>query len=231
MAAVKSLESLKRSQICSILDRNGWDYKDQNENGLVFNACIQEIFSWFYRRGNKLSPVVTATLAESICIKRGLAPLEQAMVTTAVEKFVTSDFYKDIKNPILNHEVRIRVGKQNILSYSIPCIDEDESKVKVILNTNLYKTPQELANSFEAKVITIWSFIQKNRYADLYNIYYAGGSFRTVHYQATEKSYRAAKKDVNNMERLFYSYSYAAPSEVCHGCHRRDECPIHRSTL
>lgn len=224
-----NLETLKRAHICSILKDNKWDYKSSTKLSVIFSKCLHEIISWHYRRGNKLTPHLIQTVCETICVKEGLTGLDSANVCGAVQKFITSVVYKKLQNPILGYEGMMRVGKQNTLTYSIPVMDETEKGFTVMITNPIYKTPEELANSFEARFMSVWFFYGRNRYVDIHNVYYENGEYRTVHYQPSEKNVREAKKVINNMERLFYDYNYAAPTELCLGCDRRSECPIHRT--
>lgn len=228
---LKHLETLKRSHICSVLEANDWDYMVPDRLSFVFSKCLHELFSWFYRRGNKLTPMLIQTACEAICIKEGLAPLDMAAVCGAVQKFITYKVYEKLENPIVGYQASLRVGKQNTIAYNVPVIDETDKAFTVILNNPIYKTAEELANSFEARFLSVWFFYGRNRYVDIHNIYYEDGDYRAVHYKPTEKSVKYAKKVINNMERLFYSYNYAAPTELCLSCSRRNECPMHLSPI
>lgn len=227
--AKQHLETLKRAHICSVLHKNDWDYKVPDKLNSVFTKCLHEILSWHHRRGNKLTAHLVQTVCETICIKEGLAGLDTANVCGVVQKFITSTLYTKLVHPIVGYEGMIKVGKQNTLTYSIPLMDDTEKGFTVILTNPLYKTPESLANSFEARFMIVWFFYGRNRYVDIHNVYYEDGEYRTVHYKPSEKNVREAKKVINNMERLFYDYNYAAPTELCLGCSRRLECPIHET--
>lgn len=224
--AIKSIQQLNRSYICKVLEENDWDYKSSSHETQVFYKCINEILSWIARRKNKLSIVAMPMFVEKICLKEGLNHIQIANIIGNVGSFLSSNVYQTLSEGIMHYDVRLQVGKKNIVTYEISYIETSEDNLKVLLMNPNYTTPAELAVAPETKIITIWAFLTKSRYIDIHNIYPLSDEVRTVHYRATEKSYRSAKKDINNMERLFYPYTYSPPVEICGGCSRRSECPI-----
>ena len=222
---LSNLETLKRNQICSILSDKNWDYKSPDKLSSMFSLCLHELFVWFSRKGSRLSPIVLQTVCESLCAKHLLSHTETMEVCNAVSKFVTLPLYSRLTAPITNYPGKLGIGKMESIYYELPVMDESETTLSAILNKDWIQSEEDLMNSYEVKFMAVWLFVVKNRYPDFYNIEYNAGSPKVIHFKPDEKYIRKAKKFINNMNKLFYSYSYIAPPEICTGCSRRSECP------
>lgn len=224
--AILNIQQLKRSQICSVLARNEWDYNSSTLLESAYYRCINEILSWYFRKNSKVSEMTVPITVSRICEEMKLDQIQSTKIKSAIGSFLSSKLYKELQQPIMNYKIQLGVGKQKIIEYAVPYIDDEEDKVKVIILNPNYNKPELLAASYEAKLAAIWAFRTKSRYVDIYNISMDKDKTLITHYKTNEKLYRSARKHISNMERLFYSYNYNAPIEVCFGCSRRNECPM-----
>jgi hypothetical protein len=227
--AIKHITSLKRNQICSILSEKNWDYKSPVHSHSVFEKCIQEVMTWHARRGKTIDPTIAQTIVERACVKFKLSMFDLPALSKAVDSFVRSPVQERLINVLLNFEIIVNTAKKRWLKYNIPYLNDTEERVDVILTNSEYKTITDLKASYEVKLASVWAFYARNRYPSIYNIYLENGKYKEVCFKTNRNYIKKSKIDINNMERLFYSYKYVAPPEVCNQCDRRKECPIHQT--
>lgn len=227
--AIKHITSLKRNQICSILSEKNWDFKNPVRSHLVFEKCIQEIMVWHARRGKTIEPTIAQTIAERNCVKYKAGTFDRPTISKAVDMFVHSSVQDRLVNVLLNFEITISAAKKKWIKYEIPYLNDTEERIDIILINPEYKTITDLKASYEVKLAAIWAFYARNRYPYIYNIYLENGKYKEICLKTNRNYIKKCKIDINNMERLFYSYKYTAPPEVCNQCDRRNECPIHQA--
>ena len=183
---------------------------------------------WHARRGKTINSSVAETITERICVKQRASNLDVPAISKAVSSFVFSPIQDKLINVLLNFEIVVNSGKKRWIKYNIPYINDTEDRVDIILTNSEYKTVTDLAASYEVKLASVWAFYARNRYPTIYNIYLENGKYKEVCLKTNRNYIKKSKIDINNMERLFYSYKYVAPPEVCNKCDRRKECPIHQ---
>lgn len=226
--AAKDIHNLKRNQICSILAAKGWDYKVPTHTDYVFAKAIQEVMIWHARRGKKIESFVASTVIEKLCIKEKLSIVQIPTILKAVQDFLNAPMQKDFVNILFKYEIIVNTAKKSWIKCKVPYINDTESRIDVILTSPEYKTPQDLKASYEGKLAAVWGFYSRNKYPYIYNIYLENNRYKEVVFKTDKDYIRKSKIDINNMDRLFYSYRYAAPPEICSNCSRRNECPIHQ---
>ena len=218
-----NIDSIKRKTICSTLYNNKWDYYSMSSLDRVFGMCLGELLSWYARKKTKISHVVADTIAESIASKDGLSQLFLPTLSKAVQGFIFSKTYKSIENPLFKYNAKLQVGR-TFLSYDVPFISDGDSTVIIISNPYL-DSEDLLGMSYDVQFMSLWGFYARSRYPKIINIYIKDKELTEISYTPSEKNIKSAKLNLNNLVKVFYSYNYAPPAEVCKGCSRREECP------
>jgi hypothetical protein len=184
--------------------------------------------TWHARKGKKIENFVAATVIEKLCISEKLNLLQIPYIVKAVQDFLSSPIQKEFINILFKYETVVNTSKKRWIKCTVPYLNDTENRIDIVLTNQEYKTPGDLRNSYEAKLAAVWSFYSRNKYPNIYNIYLENNKYKEIVFKTTKEYIRKSKIDINNMDRLFYSYRYAAPTEICNGCARRNQCPIHQ---
>lgn len=221
-----TLEELKRKTICPILYQNNWDYNSSSSEISFFSHCIREMMGWFYRRGRRLSYEVLCPIVSRLGNERGLGLEEIVKIQISLKNFTGSKLYSTIEQPIINFETFTDIGS-NCIKHITPCLSTYNEKACIITWEDSIYSREDLMQSWETRLMSIWSFYVLNRNPTFYNLRLDWAETKvTMNKFTPNQAYiMDTKEDFLSMEDLITArLSYQAPLEICRKCDRRDEC-------
>lgn len=219
------LEDLKRKQICPVLHRRNWDYSEQDPRSDFFRFCITEMMRWQHRKGRGISYDILSSLISRLAVERGVNGIESKDIQLALKGFTNSGLYSKIEELVANAEIQVGITNGHVITHSIPALSKVKDNACIITWDDRIRKPEDIKQSYEARLISIWSFYSLNKYPVYYNLYLDGNKVSHVRYKPNQFYIRDSKKFLLGMKDLVEMDGiYPAPIEVCARCNRRSEC-------
>lgn len=222
-----TIDELKRLNICPILSKNKWDYiKKGTDVSSSYLYGIKEMFRWYYRRRKRISPDAISASVSHHAFQSGLSFEAKADLETAFRKFAFSPSYRELEQPYYNYEIEMQLGKTgNILSHTIPVLSKHKKSVYVF-SLGLGKVSEDLfLNRYETLAVAFWSFYSLDKVPVFMNLYFDGKRIVEQKIKVNMEYIKKAKESVIKISEKINQECFIPPSEVCHNCNRRDECP------
>lgn len=219
------LKELKRKQICPILHRHEWDYKEQDPRSDFFRFCVTEMMRWQYRKGRGISYEILLSLISRLSVDKDIDRADVLEMQSALKKWAVYGFYPKIKELIHLPEIQIGIGNGHVIVDTLPAICKIDDKSCIISWDDRIKTVEDLKQSYETRFASVWSFYSANNYPTFYNLYLDGDKVKHIRYRPNQFYIRDSKAFLLRMKGVINLIEiYPAPMEVCNGCNRRLEC-------
>lgn len=220
-----SLKDIKRKQICPILQRRNWDYKSQDPRFNFFRFCISEIMRWQYRKGRGISYDVLSSLISRMAVEQTMDRLEVSNIQLALKSFISSGVYSKITELITDAEIQVGVSNNHVITHSIPALGKIDEEVCIFTWDSNIKTIEDMKQSYETRIASVWSFYSLNRYPVFYNLFFEKDKVEYIRYKPNQFYVRDSKIFISRLNKIIeLEETYPAPQEVCNGCDRRIEC-------
>lgn len=222
-----SLVDIKRKQICPVLFRNSWDFKNLNPDSDFFRFIISEIMRWQYRKGRGISYEVLSSLISRLAIEKQVDRMEASKIQLAFKPFVSSGLYSKLDQVVINAEIQVGIQDGHVISHLIPALCQIEKNTVIVTWDENIKTEEDMRQSYETRLISLWCFYNLNRYPVFYNLFFDKENDKVSHikYKPNQFYIRDSKAFISRLGGLFENNQvYPAPYEVCNACDRRPEC-------
>jgi hypothetical protein len=224
------LKDIKRKQICPILFRRDWDYKGQDPDSEFFRFCITEMMRWQYRKGRGISYDVLSSLISRLAAEKGIDRQKVSEIQLALKSFTNSGLYSRIDELICNAEIQVGIKDGHVITHTIPALSKINDNTCIITWDDRFRTAEDLKQSYETRLTSVWSFYSLNKYPLFYNLYLNGAKVDYVRYKPNQFYIRDSRDFFLNMKELIEQEKiYPAPVEVCVRCDRRHECQTSRT--
>jgi hypothetical protein len=224
------LDELKRKQICPILFRHRWDYKQQDSSSDFFRFTISEMMRWQYRKGRGINYEVLSSLVSRLAAEKQMDRIDVSKIQLALKSFTNTGLYSRIKELIVDAEIQLSMQGGHVITHLIPGLGQIDDNTAVITWDDNIRTIEDMKQSYETRLISTWSFYSLNRYPLFYNLYYKDDKVEYIRYKPNQFYIRDSKNFINRMGEIIEAESlYPAPYEVCKGCSRRTECQTSRT--
>lgn len=219
-----TLDELKRKRICPILDRHKWDYSDQNPQSEFFRFCIAEMMGWQYRKGRAISYDIMSSLISRLAAERNVDRLEVSDIQLALKSFTRSGIYSKIDELVMNMEIQVGTGN-HVIKHKIPAISNIKDNTCIMTWDDRIRSAEDIKQSYEARLISVWSFYSLNRYPVFYNLYLDNDKVEQVRYKPNQFYIRDSKAFLKGVDQIINDIKiHPAPLEICRNCARRQEC-------
>jgi hypothetical protein len=220
-----NLKDLKRKKICPILFKKDWDYSSNDPRLEFFRLCIAEMMRWHYRKGRGISYDILPSVISRLAAAKGIDRLETSRIQVALKSFTNSGIYSRIEDVIANYEIQVGIGGGHVIKHIVPVVSKIKDNTCIITWDNKIRSLEDLRQSYETRLSSIWSFYSLNKYPVFYNLYLNDDKVEYVRYKPNQFYVRDSKGFLLNMQGTVEDDRvYPAPLELCRRCDRRQEC-------
>ncbi len=219
-----NLSQLNQISICPVLFNNDWAYSSKSELNDCYLFGIKEIFKWFYRRSNPMTPGSITTVLGQYALRSGKG-IDNLSAEEGVRKFVSGSFYQQIDQPFYRYKIEMILNSETELNHVIPVMARRGKKVYLITFDKGGVSERDYMNMYETMFSALWAFHNLNELPVFLNLSLFDNEIQEQYFKTDMKYITKAEKRLIAIGRKM-RYPSAIPSwEVCTHCERRSECP------
>jgi hypothetical protein len=221
-----TLDDIKRISICPILYKKGWDYSDPSQYlPKTYLYGIKEIFRWYYRRGNQISPDAIVASLSHHAFQTKLDWKDKMNLETAFRKYTSGGTYRKIDQPFYQKEIQINLNDRDVLTHTVPCITKKDKSVYIISYDKGEVDMDQFLNSYEVMLQSVWAFYVLDTVPIFLNLFYNVDTIFEQKVKVNVEYIKRSKKRLVSIGREMAKRKAPPPSEICKHCNRRKECP------
>ena len=89
----------------------------------------------------------------------------------ALKNFTSTGLYSRIEEVICGAEIQVEITGGHVIRHTIPSLVKTEDTVGIVSWDDQIKSRDDLMQSYETRLCSIWSFYSLGRYPVFYNLY------------------------------------------------------------